>query len=95
MLVFFDNEINLFVFRVDLGGCYMIPVDWDEILSRFAEIPEVLKILHKLYLAITCKRFHLGKAGSLLCTAGIPCNRFSPPKWDEKVNQHISLKKSI
>ena len=49
MLVFFDNEINLFVFRVDLGGGYMIPVGRDDILSRLAEIPAVLYILHKLY----------------------------------------------
>ena len=27
----------------------MIPVDWDEILSRFVSIPAVLYILHKLY----------------------------------------------
>ena len=42
MLVFFDNEINLFVFRVDLGGGYMIPVGRDDTLSRLAEIPAVL-----------------------------------------------------
>ena len=72
----------------------MIPVGRDEILSRFIGIPAMLSTLHKLHPAITCKKFHPGKTGSLYCTAGIPlcrdeifpCNRFSPPKWDEKVN---------
>ena len=44
--------------------------------------------------AIRSENFHPGKAGSLFYTAGIPlcrdeispCNRFSPPKWNEKVN---------
>ena len=78
----------------------MIPVGRDEILSRFAEIPAVLQTLHKLHPAITCKKFHPGKTGSLFCFAGIPLcrddsfpyNRFSPPKRDEKVNRHITLK---
>ena len=42
-----------------LGGDYMIPVDQDEILSRFAVIPAVLlKSLHKLHIVITCKKFY-------------------------------------
>ena len=45
----------------------MIPVGRDEILSRFAETPAALETLHKLYLAITCKSFYPGKAGSLIC----------------------------
>ena len=61
----------------------MIPVSPNEILPRFT----------KLHFAITCEKIHLGKAGSLFCTIGIPpcqedmfpCNRFSQPKWDEKV----------
>ena len=65
----------------------------EEILSCFAGIPPVLKIFHKLYLAIICKKFHPGKAGPLSCTIGIPhfpdkifpCNCFSPPKRDEKL----------
>ena len=48
----------------------MISVGRGEILSRFAGIPAVLQILHYLYLAITCKKFHPGKVGSLFCTAG-------------------------
>ena len=71
----------------------MNPVDRDEILSGFAGILAVLQILHKLYLVITCKKFHPSKAGYLFCTAGIPlcrdktfpCNHFSPPKQDEKL----------
>ena len=43
----------------------MIPVGRDEILSRFAGIRSVLKTLHKLHSAITCKKFHPGKAESL------------------------------
>ena len=74
----------------DLGGDYMISVVRDEILSCFTGILGVLGILHKLYLAITCKKFHPDKAGSLFCTAGIPlcrneifpCNCFSLPKRD-------------
>ena len=53
----------------------MIPVGRDEILSRFAGIPAVLEILHKLYLVIKRKKFHPGKAGSLFITAGIPLCR--------------------
>ena len=72
----------------------MIPVSRDEILSRFAGIPAVLWILHKLHPAITCKTFHPCWTGSLLCTAGIPlcrdeifpCNHLSPPRRDKKVN---------
>ena len=75
----------------------MIPVSRDEILSCFAGILAVLKTLHKLHPAITCKTFH-PRTGSLFCTARIllyrdkvfPCNRFSQPRWDEKVNQKIS-----
>ena len=48
----------------------MISDGRDEILSRFSGIPAVLQILHELCLAITCKKFHLGKAGFLYCTAG-------------------------
>ena len=48
----------------------MIPVDWDEILSRFVSIPAVLYILHKLYLALIRKKLHPGKARSLFCAAG-------------------------
>ena len=48
----------------------MIPVSRDEILPRFAGIPAVLQNLHKLHRAITCKTFHPGWTGSLLCTAG-------------------------
>ena len=74
-----------------LGGDYMIPVGRDEILSRFAGIPAVVKTLYELYLTITCEKFD---PESLFCTAGIPlcwdeifpCNRFSPPRRDEKVN---------
>ena len=77
-----------------LGGDYIILVGRDEILYRFAGILVVLQTLHKLYPAITCKKFHSGKAGFLFCTAGILfcwdkiflCNRFNPPKRDEKVN---------
>ena len=50
----------------------MILVGGDESLCRFAGIPAVLKILHKLHIAITSKKFHSGKAGSLFSTAGIP-----------------------
>ena len=39
---------------------------------HFAGISAVLLIIHKLYLAITCKKFHLVKARFLFCTAGIP-----------------------
>ena len=42
------------------GGDYMIPVGRDEILSRYARIPEVLWTLHKLHPAITFKTFHPG-----------------------------------
>ena len=78
-----------------LGGDYMIPVRQTEILPYFAVIQAVLQILHKLYLTITHKKFHPGKARSLFCNAEIsvfrnkifPCNCFSPPKWDEKVKR--------
>ena len=61
----------------------MILVGRDEILCRFAGS---IIILHKLYLAITCKKFHPGKAVFLFCTARItlcrdeifPCNYLSP-----------------
>ena len=77
-----------------LGGDYMIPFSRDEILSRFGGIPAMLKTLHKLYPAITCKTFYPGKMGSLFCTPGIllcwdkifPCNRFSPSTRDKKVH---------
>ena len=46
----------------------MIPVGWDEILSRSS-------ILYKLYLAITCKNFNPGKVESFFCTAGISLYR--------------------
>ena len=39
--------------------------DPDEILSLFTRIQAVLKTLHKLYPAITCKHFHPDKARSL------------------------------
>ena len=76
-----------------LGGDYMIWVGLDETLSHFAGIPAVLQTLHKLYPAIKCEKVYLGKVGYLICTAWIllfwdkifPCNRFSPPKCDEKV----------
>ena len=76
---------------LELGGDYMFAIGRDEIMSC---------ILHKLYLAISCKRFHPGKEGSFFCTAVMPLcrdkispyNRFSQPKQDERVNQHISLK---
>ena len=81
----------------------MIPVGRDEILSCLAGNSAVLQTLHKLHPTITCKKFHPGKTGSFFCTPGIPifrdeifpCNRYGPPKPDEKVNQHISLKISI
>ena len=77
-----------------LGDDYMILVGQNEILFLSAEIPAVLQILHKLYLAITCKKFHHDKVGSLFCTAGIPfcpgkifqCNCFSLSKWNKKIN---------
>ena len=83
-----------------LGGDFMIPVSWDEILSRFAGIPVVLYTLHNLHPAITCKTFHPEKTGSLFCTAGIPlcrdeifpCNRFSLPRRDKKVSGGIGIK---
>ena len=48
---------------------------------------------------ITCKTFHPGKTGSLFCRAGIPlywdkifpCNCFSPPRRNKKVNSKISI----
>ena len=72
----------------------MIQVGRNEIRSQLAGIPALLKTLHKLHPAIKCKKFHPGKTGSLFCTTGIPycrdeifpCNRFSPPNQDEKVN---------
>ena len=85
--------VSTFVHAVlNLGGDYMIPISWDEILSRFAGIPAVLQTLHKLHPAITCKTFNPGKTGSLFRTAEIPlcrdeifpCNRFIPPRWDKK-----------
>ena len=47
-----------------------------------------------IILEITCKKFHPGKFVSCFCTDGIPlcqdkifaCNRFRPPKRDEKGN---------
>ena len=48
----------------------MISVVRDEIQYRFAGIPAVLWTLHELYHAITCEKFHSGKAESLFCTAG-------------------------
>ena len=79
---------------VAISGDYMIPVGRDEILSRFVGIPAVLEILRKLYLAITCKKFHPGKTGSICYTAKIPlcwhevfpCNPFSRPKGNGKIN---------
>ena len=71
----------------------MIFVSRDEVLLRFDGIPTVLKILHKLHLAITCKKFHPGKTSSLLYCRDpafpdeiFPCNCFSLPKLDEIVN---------
>ena len=58
----------------------MIPVGWDEILSRLARVPPVLKALQKLHPAITCRTFHHGKTGSLFCTAGVTVNKYSPKK---------------
>ena len=79
-------------FRTDsqyLGGDCMIPFGRDEIMSRSAGILAVLQILRKLYLVITYKNFHPGKAGILLlyCREEIfPCNRFSSLKQDEQAN---------
>ena len=81
---------------------YVIPFGWDEILSCFAGTPTVLWTLHKLYPTIRCKKFRYDKVGSLFCTVGTPfcqeeispCNRFSPPKRDEKVIQHMLIKKN-
>ena len=78
------------VYSARLRWWLHVSVVRDEILSCFTGILAVLGILHKLYLAITCKKFHPDKAGSLFCTAGIPlcrneifpCNCFSPPKRD-------------
>ena len=53
---------------------------------------------------ITCKKFYVGKMGSLFCTARIllycwdeifSYNCFSPPRQDEKFNKQISLRISI
>ena len=58
-------------------------------------------IVHKLHSAITCKKFHPGKKGSLFCTAGIPlcrdkifpCICFSPPKRDDKCTKTHQFEK--
>ena len=50
--------------------------------------------LHKLYLMITCEKFHPGKMETFFSTAGIPlcldktfsCNHFSSPRRDENVS---------
>ena len=79
-------------FRTDsqyLGGDCMIPFSRDEIMSRSAGILAVLQILRKLYLVITYKNFHPGKAEILLLNSWeeiFPCNRFSSLKRDEQVN---------
>ena len=75
-----------------LNGDNMIPVRRDEILPRSAGIPSFLLTLHKLYFAITRKKFYPGKAGPIFCAATIPlcpeeifsCNHFSPPKREKK-----------
>ena len=53
-----------------LGGEYIISVGLDESLSHFAGIPAVLQTLHKLYSAITCEKFHLGKVGTSFALSG-------------------------
>ena len=64
-----------------------------------AGIPAVLWILNELYLAIICKKLHLGKTGSLFCTVAtkfshvIASARLGGMKT--LINKHISLKKSI
>ena len=51
-----------------LAGWNFLSFCWD---------PSSIINCYKLYLAITCKKFHRGKAGSLFCTAGIPLS------WDK------------
>ena len=60
----------------------MILVSRDEILPRFDGISVVLKILHKLYLAITCKKFYPDKTRSpLYCQDPAFPGRTIPMKW--------------
>ena len=54
----------------------MILVGRDEILSRFADIPAVLKTFHKLYPAITCE-----KDPSFI----LPWSRFSGTKFSHVI----------
>ena len=66
-----SNVCKVQIFALNnLGGDYIIPVGRKEILSRFAEIPAVLKIFQKIYFAVTCKKFRPGKAGPLVSIAG-------------------------
>ena len=83
-----------------MGSDYMIPVGRDEILSRFIGIPAVLNkpfinyiLLLHVKSFVPARRDPSCTAGIPLCQEGIfPCNHFSPPKWDEKVIQHMLTK---
>ena len=74
----------------------MIPVGRDQTLSRFAGIQAALQILHKLYPAITCEKFHPGKVGPLFCP---PRSRRAATNFSHVIiasaRVSISLKESI
>ena len=92
-------QFNLVSCRTDLSYlfCFLSLHDpgwpgWNYV--PFYRVPDSVANSAVLYPAITCERFHPGKAGSLFCTAGIPLCRyeifpdshFIPPERDEKVN---------
>ena len=60
----------------------MIPVGRDKILSRFTGIRAVLKIIYKLYLTITGRKFHPEKRDSFFV---MPESRFVGKKFSHVI----------
>ena len=94
-------NVLLWIFQTPVLINFFIPLSrwlhdpsWPGEIQNVAGITTELWTLNEIYPAITCEKFHPGKMWSLFCTAGFPpcldkiflCNRFNPPKRNEKVN---------
>ena len=72
----------------------MIPVGWDNVVSRFAGISPVLLTLHKLYPAMIFCDYILYCRNPTFPGQNFSCNRFSLPKRNEKVIEKMPKKQN-
>ena len=88
-----DFHLSIIHERTSYGGDYMIPVGGMKLCTVLPGSRQCYKLFINYVLQLHVK-FHPGKTGSHFCTAEIPpcrdkifpCNRFSSPNRDEKVN---------